>query len=389
MDENQPRERPLRVAMIIQSYFPRMGGAESQVMALAPLLKQKGADPHVFTRRYAGMPAYEVVKGTPVHRQLAPGSKPVAAFFYIFSTLLKFITFQPDMLHAHELLSPATIGVFAKKIFKRPLLVKVLRGGPLGDMDKINHGWLGKQRIRLLRSSVDGFLIISKEIKQELQQVDIPEEKLIDLPNGVDIKRFRPVPAAIKKDLRIQHNLPEGKLVVFSGRLAPEKRLDLLLQVWPDVVKQEPEANLIVLGTGEEADSLIQTAGEGIHFIGQVADVVPYLQAADLFVLPSNKEGLSNALLEAMAIGLPVVATAVGGTPEVVKHGVNGWLVAPDNRNALLQGLLHGLKNLGDAQIGIQARKTVEENYSLQSAADHLYGLYVDLCRQYKLNMER
>jgi glycosyltransferase involved in cell wall biosynthesis len=369
--------RPIRVAMIIQAYLPHVGGAEKQLAALAPLLQAQGVELHILTRRYPGMKPFESVNQVPVHRLPVPGPKPVAAFSFTLSALPLLWRLRPDVIHAHELLSPTTTAIAAKRWLRAPVVAKVLRGGQLGDIAKLKGKPMGQQRLTSCRRHVDAFITISQEIDRELAGLGVPPERRPFIPNGVDTGRFRPLAPAAKQALRASLGLPRGPVVIFTGRLAPEKQVDQLLQIWPTVQASHAEALLLIVGRGEEEKALRQKAGPGVHFAGQVEDVAPYLQAADLFVLPSSAEGLSNALLEGMATGLPAVATAVGGAPDVIDHLENGWLVPPNHLPALQEALLELLsKPTQRTALGEAARQRIEQQYSLTSTAARLLLLY-------------
>jgi glycosyltransferase involved in cell wall biosynthesis len=115
----------------------------------------------------------------------------------------------------------------------------------------------------------------------------------------------------------------------------------------------------------------------GVQFAGQVDDAGPYLQAADLFVLPSSTEGLSNAMLEAMSCALPVLATRVGGAPDVIEHNVHGRLIPPDDVDALQRGLETLLPDRTlRFRLGAAARKRILSDFSLDSVAEQLSALY-------------
>ncbi len=145
-----PESRKLWVAMVIQSYLPRLGGAEKQLAEICRRLRNKGIEPVVITRRYAGMQAYEVIDGTPVYRVPAPQPKPLAAFSFILFGLARIGQIKPDVIHAHELLSPTDLAILGRKIWKKPVIVKVLRGGKLGDRDTLPHRQCGAARIKSL-----------------------------------------------------------------------------------------------------------------------------------------------------------------------------------------------------------------------------------------------
>ena len=369
--------KTIRVAMIIQAYHPHVGGAERQLMALVPLLQERGVEVSILTRRYTGLKPFEMIGGAPVYRLPIPGPKPMASLAFTVAALPLLRRLRPHVLHAHELLSPTTTAVAAKRLFTIPVVAKVLSGGSAGDLAKLQNKPFGQKRLATFRQQVDAFITISQEIDEELSAVGIPPEKRPFIPNGVDTQRFQPASLQAKQALRTQLNLPQGPVALFMGRLVRQKRLDQLVGIWPQVVAAHPQANLLIAGTGEEEALLRQMAGPGVHFIGRIDDVVPYLQTADLFILPSAHEGLSNALLEAMVTGLPSLATAIGGAPDVIEHDQRGWLTPPEDPKALSEAII---LLLGDAERRAKfsrlGREYVLQNYGLPQTAERLVTLY-------------
>ena len=367
----------IRVAMIIQSYYPRIGGAERQLAALAPLLWEQGIDLQVLTRRYPTLAAFENVQGVPVYRLPIPGPKSLATPIFILTSLHLLKRLQPDIIHAHELLSPALTAVIAKRLFKTPIVAKVLRGGALGDLAKLERKPFGAQRIKTLRRYVNAFITISDEIDAELSAHHIAPAQRLLIPNGVDTEHYAPTSKAEKAQLRETLALPEGPLVLFMGRFAAEKRIQDLISIWPKILITHPNATLLLIGTGEEEPALQALAGKNVRFTGALDNVSPVLNAVDLFVLPSATEGLSNAMLEAMAAGLPVIATSVGGAPDVIQHGHNGWLIPPGDRPKLFLAVKTLLENKNQrSSLGHQARITMQKQYALPVTAQRLRSLY-------------
>jgi glycosyltransferase involved in cell wall biosynthesis len=221
---------------------------------------------------------------------------------------------------------------------------------------------------------------ISREIEAELAGIGIAPARCHHIPNAVDTDHFKPLPAGAKSEQRARLELPDDLTVIYTGRLAPEKRVEHLLAIWPGVRSKFPEARLLILGAGPLRPALERMAGPGVGFLGRIDDVAPYLRAADVFVLPSAWEGLSIALLEAMASGLAVIVTDVGGARDVIRPAENGWLVPPDDRAALQAGML-GL--LGDASLraslGSQARQDMERAHALPVIGGQLVALYHQL----------
>ena len=372
----------LKVAMLIQSYHPLVGGAERQLAALATILDNKGVEIHILTRRYQGLEPYQLINNIPVHRLPVPGPKAVASLAFTCSAITLLRRLRPDVIHAHQMRSPATTAAFAKLLFGVPVLVKVLRGGKLGDLAKLRRKPFGRFRLGLQKRLVDRFLIISREIDRELQGEGIPAEGRFFLPNGVDTGRFSPLPPEERPHLRRKLGIPDALLAIYAGRLSPEKRVQHLLEIWPRVRNKYPQAALLILGSGDQEEYLKERMGVGVHFLGQVEDVAPYYQAGDLFILPSETEGLSNALLEAMSSGLAVIASSVGGSPDLINHAQNGWLVPPNDTAALEEATLTLLGRADlRAEMGQAARAKVLAEYSLPVMADRLYDLYTKLAK--------
>jgi glycosyltransferase involved in cell wall biosynthesis len=168
---------------------------------------------------------------------------------------------------------------------------------------------------------------------------------------------------------------------MFTGRLHPQKNLDVLLEAWPKVTRATG-ANLILVGQGPERAQLEQRAEElgvlaNVHFAGHVVDPADVLRAADVFVLPSVAEGMSNSLLEAMATGLPCVASDIGGNQDLLGPGGTGVLVgegSPDGWAEALIGLLQDATRL--KRLGGLARERVDEEFALTRVVDRYVALY-------------
>ena len=368
----------IRVVMLIHGYYPRVGGAELKLAAVAPLLQARGVETHIVTRRLPGIKPSEIIDGILVYRLPVPGPKPLASLTFTLTALPLIKRLNPDIIHAHELISPATTAILAKMLFGRPVVASLQGSGLTSDVRVLKRKFLGEARFKILRREIDMFIVKSRESDNELAAERIPNYKRSLIPNGVDIERFIPLAASRKSALRSRLGLPvDAQIVIFVGRLVPVKRVEHLIGIWNSIRDTFPQALLLILGSGSEEGVLKQKANDSILFIGDKLDVVPYLQASDLFVLPSIAEGLSNALLEALACGLPVIASSVGGTPDVISHKETGWLVPPDDPAVLSEAII---TLLGDEKLQYklrrQARIQVVNNYSLAKMADRLVDLY-------------
>ena len=166
--------RPIRVSMIIQGYHPRIGGAERQLAALAPLLQARDIDVNVLTRRYPGLKPFEIINNVPVYRLPIPGPTPIGSLIFMLAALRLLWQLRPHLIHAHELLSPTMTAVNAKRLLGIPVAAKVLRGGVLGDVMKLKRNALSARRLNSYRSQVDRFIVISQVISQFVSPKDEP-----------------------------------------------------------------------------------------------------------------------------------------------------------------------------------------------------------------------
>ena len=371
--------RTLSVAMTIGSFRPVLGGAQLQLERLAPLLRARGVTPTVLTRRPPGTPARETVGGTTVVRLPAPPGEAAASLSFATAATAAILRRPPAVIHAHGLLSAATAALAAGALTGRPVVAKVLATGRHGDLARLASKPGGVRRLALLRRHVAAFACVTAEVEAELRAHGIPASRLVRIPNGVDAEHFRPAAAdpAARPALRAALGLPvHGPLAVSCGRLVAEKRLDRLV-----LALVRAPGDLVLLGDGPEAEALRRLArsagvGDRLHVRPTVADPAPALRAADVYVTCSAQDGLSNAVLEAMACGLPVVAARAGGMAELVDASTGVPLETPSP--AAVADALTALDALPDrgAALGAAGRRRVVERYALAVTADRLTALY-------------
>ena len=211
-----------------------------------------------------------------------------------------------------------------------------------------------------------------------------PLEKMVVIPSGIDSERFAPLPP---EDYKARLGLAPDRVVVgIVTRQRVRKGVEEFLRAMAMVREQVPAACAVVVGevsADREVDDLIHHLGlEGhVHLLGPRRDMPEVLSAFDLFVLSSHDEGMSNAILEAMAMHKPVVATDVGGTREAVQPGRTGVLVPPKDPPALADGILRVLNEPAEARaaMGERARQVVVERFSARAMVRQMEQLYSDL----------
>jgi len=270
-------------------------------------------------------------------------------------------------------------------------------GAKLARVKYVVHGEHGREFTDLYGSNyrrnlarwvlgrwVNSFVAVSDEIRSWLlNQVGIPGDKIVTITNGVDTKKFFP-PAdkgKVKQELGID---PNTFIVGAVGRLDKVKNYQMLLNAVLLQNRYKTPYKLILIGDGPERANLeafVTTHRlSNVEFFGEKQNVQKYLQIFDLFVLTSVVEGISNTILEAMATGTPVIATRVGGNPEIVEDNVTGSLI-PSGNHALLSEMI--TKYMNDRSLcerhGQAARSRCEELFSLNVMVEKYDRLYSNL----------
>lgn len=313
------------------------------------------------------------------------GIRTMGALIYMISLgfFLLLHNKRYDLIHVHQALYPAFISVLVgKQILGKPVLVKTASSGLTSDFKLIKRFPLGRFQLRYLVQKMDCLVSVSKISGKEYLEIGFPKSRIVYIPNGVKVPNE-------KKDFR-----GGMKRAISMSRLSEEKGVDVLLRAWAAVVRYEKGLQLTIMGFGpleSRLKGLSQCLGieTSVEFTGRVENVESYLTNAELFILPSRAEGLSNALLEAMSHGIPCIATRVGGNGELLGGegkeipfagyivADNGLLVNPDDPKGLSEAILHLIGHPEAAEIlGERGRKFVEENYSIDSIAERYIRLY-------------
>jgi glycosyltransferase involved in cell wall biosynthesis len=208
-----------------------------------------------------------------------------------------------------------------------------------------------------------------------------PEEKFTVIHSGVDLSRFSGAAGDISK-IRQEMNLPEDAFVVgTTGRLTAVKGHIHLLRAAASILKQRKDIIFLLLGDGELHDDLRNYAERevivrNVRFLGWRSDVASALSAFDVFVFPSLNEGMGKAIVEAMAMGKPVIASDVGGIPDLIVHGENGLLVSPADSEALANAILDLYENPDKRKIMGEAGRLIVAKYSVDAMLRKIEELY-------------
>lgn len=395
------------VWMLINRFYPIIGGAELQAEQLCrQLIQRHDIQPTVITRRIDhGMKPAATHAGIAIRRLRPVGigrARNYLAMIRVFFYLLRH-QHEFDLIHAHSVEHITLGALVASKLVGFPVICKVPTAGDVTrdivDEDRLPlHVRVIRRLLRVsawrpvLLRQAGAVIAVSREIEDDLKRHNLGS-LTSTIPNGVDTLRFCPVNEVAKSALRQKLGYPGNKkLVLFSGRLVRRKGVDILLQAWKIVVPSHPDAMLVIVGSGKtQADSVEQELQQtvkdsrltdSVRFMGNVTNVPEHLRVADCFILPSRREGLPNSVLEAMATGLPVIATRIGGVTDLISHEENGLLFDVDDAYGLA-ALLHSLleNSTYGRKLGEAALQTVREAYSMEAVADQYHELYLKLLK--------
>jgi glycosyltransferase involved in cell wall biosynthesis len=366
------------IVMLVNEYAPLMvGGAERQAERLASFLAGRGWSVWVLTRRNSDLPSSETRSGVQVIRPetLGPGKLQTLSFVLGCWKTLWQLRHRYQLLHAHLAFGPAFAAVLAARLLGKKAIVKLGNSGHFGDIHTSQATLRGRLRLFVLRHWANCVIILDDTMRCEALAAGFPASRLVQMNNGIDAGAFSP-----------DSKRAEGTVnVLYIGRLTAQKSLPVLLDAFAHALQDCPELRLTLVGDGMERSALeSMTKDLGLNgkvtFAGAQEEVRPYLQAADMFALPSASEGISNALLEAMSSGLACLATAVGGNADVLDQGRCGVLL-PEGDIPAWNAALSRLGNDREArlQLGTAARQRIQDVFDFSVVGSQYEELYQSL----------
>lgn len=369
----------IKVLRVI-TWLPR-GGIEKRLLKLLPMLKEKGVDIEVACIREWGSLAPQLAAaGVKVHlipfrTRLDPRS------LFKLGRFIKGNKF--NIVHSHMYGSnvPATIAAHFAGV---PVIISQVH-----NIDTW-QGWRQLWQDRWLNRWRQAVVAVSEQVRHELlYKLKVPAEKCSLIYNGIDVEEFERIHES-KQELRAEIGLKaEDVVITTAARLVPQKNHQGIIEAAKQLVADFPNLTFLLVGTGKLRPQLEEEIGRlkisrYISFLGHREDMPRILKASDIFLLPSFKEGFSNAILEAMAAGLPVVASKVGGNPEAVQETQTGFLVSPQNATELVAKLRQLISNIElRRRMGEKARERVRL-FSLEKMMENTLTLYQKLLAQAK-----
>ena len=379
----------MKILMIIGQYHPVTGGAEKECQKLSGRLLKEGMSVAVLTQSSPGLPDYEIIDEIPVYRKIK------GWHLYEYTYMLSVLWFLIKHSRRYDIIQCFGLYLFIppvaliKQLLKKRAVARIEGPGASGDFHRIKQLKCGKLILRSAQR-LDRIISISRDISREIEDNGFSGQLVVSIPNSVDVDHFR----AGSDDAGGRRGQ-----ICCVGRLAEEKGVRYLIKAMKGVKEEWEGIKLFIVGDGPLRRSLEEFSQQlglmnDVVFVGHADSVLSYYQEADLFVLPSLAEGLPLSLLEALSCGLPVIATAAGGSKEIVDPndearsipvsqyhiGRYGVLVNPKDVQGLTRALLRSLKDRELLQDrGRAAQEYVKNTYSLDKVVDDYQALYTAL----------
>lgn len=327
--------------MIIHGFYPLVGGAEVAAYNLAKNLIKKGYKIKVTTSNLQRYAEYQLIDDIEIiripcrKRNLAAFTQYEMAHFFInsLSPLYQLVRkFKPDVIHAHFTVPAGLLAYLIKRLTKVPYIV-TFHGSdvPRYNIKKYSITYaLLTPIIKSIWRNANYLISVSENLKQYVTSI-MPSLLVQVINNGVDLDEFHP--------RMMKHNNSDPIKIIMVGRLIELKGFQYVIQSIPDVIRKSPKRVIVdVIGEGEKKEELINLTNrlgisQNVNFLGFLdrKELAKKYREASIFVIPSLNEAFPVALLEAMASGLPIIGSKVGGIKEIVKEGVNGFLTESKN----------------------------------------------------------
>jgi glycosyltransferase involved in cell wall biosynthesis len=404
----RPSQPVPRICLLTETYYPLTGGGETQARSLAENLVAKGFKVFIATRRVAtSLKKVEEIGGVPIYRIRPVGlgqSKRWGMLLWALVVLVR-MRRRYNIIYVSGFKALGVSAVLISRLLGKTCILKADSNGEMSG--EFFAGGLKKLRLtpssfvvriflclrnKILRKA-DGFVAITSGIVAELTRHDVKPGLIHSIPNSVDTVKFCPVSTSQKHSLQEKLNVPKKNVIItYSGRLVSYKGLPLLVGVAKRILREFNDVGFVLVGSGgidihnceAELKDYVKTYGleDSIYFPGQVDNVHEYLQASDVFVSPTEKDAFPLALIEAMACGLPVISTPVGGIQEIITDRQNGLLVEPRNFQQLDDTIRALLADTAlSVSLGKAAAQTVKERYSEEIVTTKYTQLFCNALR--------
>jgi len=381
----------IRVCAFSYYFPPHFSGAGFYALTLAKEFAKKDIPFTFVTVDNTGLPRHDIYQGFDIYR-VADGPKKHGEFvlWWNLSRTFHLIRGQFDIIHAFgSTYKNSAVGPIAKLLGKKSLTTVSMANNDLHPITA--RSVAGRVQACFLRQ-VDRYISLSRQISEEIKTLPLDPRKAVEIPQGVDHHRFRPASETEKSDLRLQLHLPNGQLALYVGVFDGRKNVKWLVETWTKYRDRFSDWHLILVGPSsrdrrdaELRDNLRKLVHENglverILFRDFCPTIEDYYRAADIFILPSQNEGMPNVVVEAMASGLPCVVTLISGTTDLIEHGRSGMLFEVNSEASFLAAM----EPIAQEQktrlcIGARARRFVLQRFSTETVVERYLEVYREM----------
>ena len=333
------------ILLVTNSYLPIMGGSEIEAQRVSQTLIRRGHKVQILCPGGPPMPAVSRWTddcGIPV--RIFGGSAPARIRGHVFALRVAWTLIAEarryDLIYFLMPGLQVALGALTAHLLGKPFIMKFSGSN---EVRRLKNSFVGRLQLRFVDKWAGSIMVLNPGMMVEAKECGLQQSKLLWMPNPVDLDEFRPPLPDERAALRTALGIPsESEVVLFVGRLAPEKELASLVNAFGRIAASRPRAMLVLVGDGPCRNELHTVAGnlaqEGrIRFTGAVPSsaVHQWVQIADVFALVSSLEGLPVSLIEAMATGLPVVVSDIPANRQLVDPGIQGLVVETRNADAI------------------------------------------------------
>lgn len=389
----------MKIQVVIHRYTPIVGGAEKLSAQVIHHLQENGHEVRVLTYRVHPTLAHEEwIDGVYVRRLSPSGVSRWVNIIMVFRVIvyLWFHRRDFDLIQSYVIGPVGLAAIVGGTLARKPVVVRV---ATYGELQRLN---MRGSETNLYKVILRRFLLppvlwkaiirraaaiiaLSQQIVEESRSVGLGD-KAVYIPNGIDPTQYYPVSAEQRSNLRRDLNIASDDFIIFcTSRLVARKRLDVLIDALPSIQQHVPQARLLIAGSAKFHDSALEAlqaqaqrlgVQDTVLFLGEVANVADYLRVSDVFGFPSEREGMPNAVLEAMASRLPIVAAAIGGVIDLLDVQ-SGWVLPVGDSEAFADAIVSVATNPQLAETKAEnAYQRALQQFSIAQTADKYLTLY-------------
>ncbi len=346
----------MKILIATGIYPPDIGGPATMLAALSKALEDNGFEVKILT--YSD----EILKDEKNIFRIGRKQNSLLMHLKYFLKMLK-LSRWADVVYVTDTYSVGYFAYWLKRITGKQYILRF--AGDSAWETAVNKGWTRdyitdfqekvydkkiekiKERRKIILVNADRIIAVCNFLGELAARIGVSREKIKVIYNSIDFAKREGRRIGLRERFG-----KDAKIMVYSGRLVPWKGISTVIKIMPKLINKLGNVNFLVLGDGPESEKLKKLASgidvrEKVHFLGRIShdEIINYLRESDLFVLNTNYEGLSHAILEAMDSGAPVVTTAVGGNPEIIDNGKDGLLIHYNNKEELFEAAVKILTN--------------------------------------------